>query len=158
MTTTTRITLFFSVIALAACGGGPQSDVTSVPGRGAIAVQVDPNPIRATHVSGETYDFPFHVVVRETGGRPVNVTRVSATVHGPAGLTFARESWDAERIRSMGYSTTVGPNGELRYRFAPRKEVPDERLFGGVSAQLTVDAADDTGTPTSASTVVTITR
>lgn len=121
-------------------------------------MQVDPNPIRATHVSGETYDFPFHVVVRETGGRPVNVTRVSATVHGPGGLTFARESWDAERIRSMGYSTSVGPNGELRYRFAPRKEVPDERLFGGVSAQLTVDAADDTGTPTSASTVVTVTR
>ncbi|MGZ5432425.1 MAG: hypothetical protein ACXW31_02585 [Thermoanaerobaculia bacterium] len=158
MTTTRRIALFFSVIAVAACGGGPQSGVTSVPGRGAIAVQVDPNPIRATRVSGETYDFPFEVIVRETGGRPVNVTRVSATVLGPGGLTFARETYDADRIRSLGYSTAVGPNGELRYRFAPRKEVPDERLFGGVSAQLTVDAADDTGTPTSASTVVTVTR
>ncbi len=158
MTTTTRVALFLSVIALAACGGGPQSDVTSVPGRGAVAVQVEPNPIRATHVSGETYEFPFEVIVRETGGRPVNVRRVSATVHGPGGLTFARETYDADRIRSLGYSTTVPPNGELRYRFAPRKEVPDERLFGGVSAQLSVEAADDTGTPTSASTMVTVTR
>lgn len=155
---TNRIGLAFSLIFLAACGGGPQTGATSVPGRGALDVHVDPNPIRATHVSGETYDFPFHVILRETGGRPVNVTRVTATVHGPGGLTFARETWDADRIRSMGYSTSVGPNGELRYRFAPRKDVPDERLFGGVSAQLTVEGADDSGTPTTASTVVTVTR
>ena len=158
MTTFKRFALGFSIVALAACGSGPQSGVHSVPGQGAIAVQVDPNPIRATHVSGDTYDFPFEVIVRETGGRPVNVTRVSATVKGMGGLTFANESWDAERIRSMGYSTSLGANGELRYRFAPRKEVPDERLFGGVSAQLTVEAVDDGGSPTSASTVVTVTR
>lgn len=153
-----RLTLSLTMIALAACGSGPQSGVHSVPGQGAIAVQVDPNPIRATHVSGDTYDFPFEVIVRETGGRPVNVTRVSATVKGMGGLTFANESWDAERIRSMGYSTSLSANGALRYRFAPRKEVPDERLFGGVSAQLTVEAVDDGGSPTSASTVVTVTR
>ena len=153
-----RLALSLTLIALAACGSGPQSGVRSVPGQGAIAVQVDPNPIRATHVSGETYDFPFEVIVRETGGRPVNVTRVSATVKGMGGLTFANESWDAARIRSMGYSTSVAANGELRYRFAPRKEVPDERLFGGVTAQLTVEAVDDGGSATSASTAVTVTR
>lgn len=158
MTTTRRIALFLSMIALAACGGGPQTGVTSVPGHGAIAVQIDPNPIRATNVSGNTYDFPFDVIVRETGGRPVNVTRVSAEVHAPGGLVVARETYDADRIRSLGFSTSLGANSELRYHFAPRKDVPDERLFGGVSAQLTVDATDDTGSPTSASTVVTVTR
>ena len=60
----------------------------------------------------------------------------------------SRESWDAQRIQSMGYATSVGPNGELRYRFNPRKEVPDDRLFGGVSAELRVDATDTTGTAT----------
>lgn len=112
----------------------------------------------ATRVSGNTYDFPFEVIVRETGGRPVNVQRVTATVSLGGGLTLARESWDAERIRSMGYNTTLGPNSEIRYRFTPREEVPDERLFGGVSAELKVEATDDTGTETNATTVVTVRR
>ena len=146
------------LILFAACSSGSQPGTISMPGRGAIAVQVDPNPIRATRVSGDTYDFPFEVVVRETGGRPVNVTRVTVNVTALGGLNVHRESWDADRIRSMGYSTTLAANGELRYRFAPRKEVPDDRLFGGVNAQLTVEAVDDSGSPTSASTSVTVTR
>jgi hypothetical protein len=153
-----RIAAVLSLIVLAACGGGPQSGTTSVPGRGAIEVQVDPNPIRATQVSGNTYEFPFEVVVRETGGRPVTVTNVTATVHGPGGFEVGRDSWNADRIRALGYATTLPANGQLRYRFAPRKEVPDERLFGSVSAQLTVEGVDDGNTPTRASTVVTVTR
>ncbi|HEV7241889.1 MAG TPA: hypothetical protein VGQ36_21845 [Thermoanaerobaculia bacterium] len=146
------------MIALAACAGGPRPGVESVPGQGAITVQVIPNPIRATQVSGAMYDFPFEVIVRETGGRPVNVTRVSASVKGFGGMTLANEMYDAERLRALGFSTSVAANGELRYRFAPRREVPDERLFNGVSVQLTVDAVDDGGSPTSASTMVTVTR
>ena len=147
------------LLLLAACGGGSsQSPVRSVPGHGAIAVQVVPNPIVASRVSGDTYDFPFEVVVRETGGRPVNVTRVSVNVTALGGISFHRESWDADRIRSMGYNTSIAANGEVRYRFSPRKEVPDDRLFGNVSAQLTVDAIDETGTAASASTTVTVTR
>jgi hypothetical protein len=159
MTTIPRIALVFLIAALAAsCGSGPQSGVTSAPGHGAISVTVTPNPIRATQVSGTTYDFPFDVIVRETGGHAIDVTSVSATVHGPGGIALARETYDADRIRSLGFPTTIAANGELRYHFAPRKEVPDERLFGGVSAALTVEAQDDTGTPASASTVVTVTH
>jgi len=146
------------LIALTACQSGSPDGVTSVPGHGAVAIQIVPNPIVATSVSGKTYEFPFEVVVRETGGRPVNVTRVSATVVAPGGITLARESWDAERIRSMGYSTSLNPFGEARYRFTPRREVPDERLFGGVAAELKLDAVDDTGQVASATTRVTITR
>jgi len=150
----TAVTL---LLTLAACSGA-QSGVTSVPGHGAVAIEVIPNPIMATLVSGNTYDFPFEVVVRETGGHSVTVQRVSARVFLGGGLTLANESWDAERIRSMGYNTTLAPNSEVRYRFSPRKEVPDDRLFGGVSAELTVDATDDTGAATSATTVVTVRR
>ena len=145
------------LIALAACQG-PQSGVTSVPGHGAIAIQVVPNPIMATKVSGNTYDFPFEVVVRETGGRPANVQRVSATVFLTGGLTLAEESWDAAQIRALGHNPSIGAHSETRYQFKPRKEVPDDRLFSGVSAQLKVEAVDDTGTATSATTVVTVRR
>jgi hypothetical protein len=149
--------LFALLISLAACSS-TKPGVTSVPGQGAVAIDVIPNPIVATPVSGNTYDFPFEVVVRETGGRPVTVQRVTATVSLGGGLTLARESWDAAQIRSLGYETTIGPNSEVRYRFTPRKEVPDERLFGGVQAELKVEATDDTGVATSAATVVTVRR
>lgn len=146
------------LLLAAACRSGPGDSVTAAPGHGAVAIQIVPNPIVATRVSGDTYDFPFEVVVRETAGRPITVTRVSATVVGPANLTLGTESWDADRIRSMGYDTSIGAHSEVRYRFAPRKSVPDERLFGNVHADLQVEAVDDTGTPTSATTRVTVTR
>ena len=152
-----RNAFFLCLLVLAACNGA-HNGMTSVPGHGAVAVQVVPNPIVATHVSGSTYDFPFDVVVRETGGRPINVTRVSATVFAPGGITLARESWDASQIQAMSYNTQLTANGEARYHFAPRKDVPDERLFGGVSAELRVDALDESGATTTASTVVTVTR
>jgi hypothetical protein len=127
-----------------------------VPGHGAITVQVAPNPIVAQPVSGNVYDFPFDVIVRETGGRPVNINRVTADVTAVGGIRVAQDSYDAAKINSLRYSTTLPANGELRYHFAPRRSVPDERLFSGVSAELTVDATDDTGTATSAKTTVTV--
>lgn len=142
---------------LAACGGSQQPGTRSVPGHGALSVEIVPNPVVAKRVSGETYDLPFEVVVRETGGRPVEITQVSATANLPGGLSLPIESWDAARIQSMGYKTTVPANGTLRYRFTPRREVP-EAVFGGVTARLLVEGHDDTGTATSATTTVSVTR
>jgi hypothetical protein len=155
-----RTNLFVAlVLVVAACaGGGPQSGSASLPGHGAITVAVEPNPIVARPVSGNTWDFPFSAVVRETGGQPVTITRVTATVFAPGNISLGQESWDAADIRARGYSLDVGANGELRYAFSPRKSVPDERLFGNVSAELRVDAVDASGTATTARTVVTITR
>jgi hypothetical protein len=156
-----RLFLIPLALSLTFCssGGGSSTDrVTTTPGRGAISVEISPNPIVATRVNGDTYDFPFEVIVRERGGRDVEIERVSADVRALGSIPVANESYDAERIRSLGYSTRIPANGEVRYRFAPRKSVPDDRLFGGVSAQLTVSGRDDAGTPTSASTEVTVRR
>jgi hypothetical protein len=151
--------LFLSLLfVLAACGSSSGPGMTSVPGHGAISIDVVPNPIVAKPVSGTTYDFPFDVVVRETGGHRVDITRVSVAVFAPGGLNVGEESWDAERIRAMGTSTTIAANSEMRYHFSQRKNVPDERLFNGVYAELRVEGVDDTGTPTSATTRVTITQ
>lgn len=156
------VVLSLFILALAGCGssggGSSSTPVTTVPGRGALDIQVVPNPIVATRVSGDVYEFPFEVVVRETGGQRVDVNRVSANVVALGALPIASETYDAAKIRSLGYPTTVPANGELRYRFTQRREVPDERLFGGVSADLRVDAVDANGNSVDASTKVTVTR
>ncbi|HEY6140938.1 MAG TPA: hypothetical protein VI670_24550 [Thermoanaerobaculia bacterium] len=153
----------FAATALLVCAcssGTPGATRTSnVPGHGAITLSVVPNPIVAQKVSGSTYDFPFDVVVRETGGHPVSINRVSADIYAPVGgIKVGSESYDAAKIQSLGYSTSIPANGELRYHFAPRKNVQDERLFGGVYGDVRVDATDETGTATSATVRVTVTR
>ena len=146
------------MLLAAFCGGARNAPPTAVLGHGAIRIEIVPNPIVATKVSGDTYDFPFEVVVREVGGRTVDVTRVSADVYALGGIRIANESYDAARINSLGFATRVPANGELRYKFSQRREVPDERLFGGVTAEIRVEARDDSGTPATASTTVTVRR
>ena len=154
-----RAVLFLFVLTTACAShsaGTTQS--SSQPGHGAISMTVVPNPIVATSLGGNMYEFPFEVVLRETGGHPVNITRVSADVYALGSVRVAEESYDAAKINSLGYSTSIPANGERRYAFRPRKEVTDERLFGGVTAEVRVDAVDDTGTATSATTIVGVRR
>ena len=155
-----RIFAFLFLILILSCKSPtPGATRTSaLPGHGAITIQIIPNPIVAVPVGGNTYDFPFDVVVHETAGRAVTVSRVVADVYGPGGIHVGSESWDAARITAAGYGTNVPGNGELRYHFVPRKSVTDERLFSGVHAELRGDAYDDTATPTSATTTVTVTK
>ena len=155
-----RLAIASVFLALISCqssqpaGGG----TTSLPGHGAISIQIVPNPIVAVPAGGSNYDFPVDVIVRETGGRGVTVSRVKATVYGPAGIKLGDETWDATQITAAGFPLTLSGNGEVHYHFVPRKSVPDDRLFSSVHAELRVDAYDDTNTPTSATTSVSITR
>ncbi|HJW94761.1 MAG TPA: hypothetical protein VJ901_14175 [Thermoanaerobaculia bacterium] len=149
-----RAVLLFAFLTACASHDAGTTQSSSQPGHGAISITVAPNPIVATSLGGNMYEFPFEVVLRETGGRPVNVTRVSADVFALGSVRVAAESWDASKINSFGYATTLPAHGELRYAFRPRKEVTDERLFAGVTAEVRVDAVDDTGTATSAATSV----
>jgi hypothetical protein len=146
------------ILFLATQCTGRGTPPVSVPAHGAISIKVIPNPIVAIQVRDDTYSFPFEVVVHETGGRPVDVSRVTATVYALGGIRVGAESYDATKIRSLGYSPRIPAYGELRYRFSQQRSVPDERLFGGVTAELRVEGLDDTGTATSATTSVSVRR
>jgi hypothetical protein len=151
------LSLSLSLLLFVAACGSSQPATRSVPGHGALSVEIVPNPVVARQVSPGTYELPVEVILRETGGSPVEITRVSATATIPGGFTIDLEEWDAARIKSMGFRTTVPARGEVRYRFAPKREVP-EAVFNGVTARLLVEGIDATGTATTASTTVTVTR
>ncbi|HVT04944.1 MAG TPA: hypothetical protein VHL58_16390 [Thermoanaerobaculia bacterium] len=146
------------LIAITACSsrGGAQS--TGAPGHGRLTLAVEPNPIEATKVSGDTYQFPFTVIIREVGGSAVTITDVRADVLALGGLRISSATYDAAELVRRGFSTQLPANGELRYSFSERKNVSDDRLFTSVSADLTVNGTDNTGVPTSARTTVTVTR
>ena len=152
---------FFAIALNVLACATPQpgtSRTSSTPGHGAISLAVRPNPIVARNVGGSTYEFPFEVSVRETGGRAVTINSVSLDVYAPGGIRLGSDTYDAARIAALGYSTNIPGNGELRYHFAPTRSVTDERLFSGVYGEVHVAAADDTGTPATAVTTVTVTR
>src|SRR5215212_1848157 len=155
-----RLAIFAIVLTAAGCAtprAGTQRS-SAQPGHGALSMAIQPNPIVAHKVSGSTYEFPFDAVVRETGGRAVIISRVTLDVYAVGGVRVGSESYDAARIASLGYSTNIPANGELRYHFAPRKEVSNEGLFGSVYGEVRVEGADDTATPATATTTVTVTR
>jgi hypothetical protein len=155
-----QLSFFAIALALFACAT-PQSGTSrpaSMPGHGAISLSVQPNPIVARKVAGTTYEFPFDISVRETGGRAVTIHSISVDVYALGGIRVGSDTYDAGRIVSLGYSTNVPGNGELRYHLAPRRDVTDDRLFGGVYGEIRVAASDETATPASASTSFTLTR
>lgn len=151
-----RAVLVFAFLAACASQHAGTTQSSSQPGHGAISMTVVPNPIVATSLGGNMYEFAFQVVLRETGGHPVNIMKVSTDVYALGSVHVASDSYDAAKLNSLGYSTSLPANGERRYALRPRKEVTDERLFGGVTAQMRVDATDDAGTPTSATTTVSV--
>jgi hypothetical protein len=151
-----------AILALAvlplACASHPAGQIksTSTPGRGAIKLTVTPNPVVATNVGGNTYEFPFDAVVKETGGHPVTIERVTANVFTAGGIQVATESYDAAKIQSLGFATAIQAKGEIRYHFVPRKDVPDERLFTSVYGDIRVEGIDDNGSRTTTTTTITL--
>ena len=151
------VAIALTLIACATPNSGT-SRTNAQPGHGAISLSVQPNPIVAHKVGGTTYEFPFDVSVRETGGRAVTINSVSVDVYALGGMRVGSDTYDAARIAALGYPTNIPGNGELRYHLAPRKDVSDDRLFGGVYGEVRVSAADETATPATATTRVTVTR
>jgi|SRR6476469_8101258 len=153
-----RVSLASLALFVSFCAGGRGPSNVAVAGHGALSIQISPNPIVATKVSGSTYAFPFDVVLRETGGHPVDVDRVTANVFALGGIQVASETYDAARIQSMGYSPHIPANGELHYHFDQKRDVTNELLFQGVSADIRVEGHDETGTATTAATRVNVTK
>jgi hypothetical protein len=131
---------------------------TATPGRGEIKLTITPNPVVATKAGGSTYNFPFDVVIKETGGHPVTIDKVTASVYAGGGIPVATESYDAAKIQSLGFTTSIAAKGEIHYHFDPRKEVPDERLFTSVYGDVRVEALDDNGSRASSTTTITLTK
>jgi len=129
---------------------------TSTPGRGAIKLTITPNPVVATNVGGNTYEFPFDAVVKETGGHPVTIERVTANVFTAGGIPVATESYDAAKIQSLGFATAIQAKGEIHYHFVPRKDVPDTSLFSSVYGDVRVEGIDDNGSRTTTTTTITL--
>ena len=144
-----------AALALASCAGS-RAPVSAPPVHGVVSIEVSPNPILAVSAGPNLYDFPFDVIIRETGGRPLQIRNVVATMFAFAGMKVGSESHGAADLKGRGFATEVAAHGELRYHFAPQQGVPDVRLFAGVSATLEVDAVDDTGAATTASVHLTV--
>ena len=112
-----------------------------------LSVTIVPNPIVAYPAAGGAFRFPFEIVVNETGGAAAHITRVSLNVVAFGALPVYAQEMATDEIRKNGYNPDIPALGELRYKFNPTKKVPDERLFGGVTAHLRVEAVGDDGGP-----------
>jgi len=153
-----RIAIIALVLLPLACASHQPGTTksTSTPGHGAIKLTITPNPVIATNVGGNTYEFPFDADVKETGGHPVTIERVTANVFTAGGIPVATESYDAAKIQSLGFATAVQAKGDIHYRFAPRKDVPDDRLFTSVYGDIRVEGIDDNGARTTTTTTITL--
>ena len=74
------------------------------------------------------------------------------------GLPVHSESMTASEIEARGYPSRLAAGETLSYHFEPTEEVPDDRIFGGVSAVLTVTGRDSSGKRLTASERVSVTR
>ena len=155
-----RLALIALVCLPLACAshrpGTTKSTVT--PGHGAITLTITPNPVVATSLGGHKYDFPFDIVVKETGGHPVTIDSVTSNVYAGGGILVATETYDAAKISSLGFATSIVAKGEIHYHFDPRKDVTDDHLFSSVYGDVRVEAIDDNGSRTSSTTRITVTR
>ncbi len=139
-------------------GGGTAPAASSPAGHGAIEVTFAPNPIVAQPVGGNTYEFPFDIVVRETGGHPLTINKVTLTVYA-FGMPVNVDKYEGPQIDALGFERRIGANGQLHYHLQPRRTVTDDRLFSNITAGVRIDATDDdTRTAVSNSTQVSITR
>lgn len=147
------------VLVAAGCQDDDGSFPTATqPGRGALAIEVKPNPIVAHRVSGDQYDFPFAIALREVGGVTVDIDRVSIDVRAFGGIKMYTETLDRAEIARKGYPTRVNAGEEIRYQLNPRKDVPSDMLFGSVYADLLVEGTDVNGQKAKAETRVTVER
>jgi hypothetical protein len=127
-------------------GGASAGGPVTLPGSAALQIDVDPNPIVARSAGGDYYEFPFVISLRELNGLPVSIDRVRMDVYALGGaLRVYDASYSRAEIAKMGYPTSVEGKGQIRYTLNPRKEVADDRLFGGVEAVLRVEGTDSAG-------------
>lgn len=137
--------LLLALSLLLGCSRG-ESDTPTGPGRGSLDLAVNPNPVRATRVTGEndTYDFPLELVVRETGGESVTITGITIRVRA-LGINVLTRDYDANYLRDRGYSPNIAAGSTARYSLTPRASAPDAAFSSAVSADIQVEGVDGKG-------------
>ena len=124
--------------------------------RGVLQIVVEPNPIVAIPVEGETWQFPITLRIRELGGSRVEIDRVGVDVFAVGGLKVYSTTLDRTEIDARGFTRQLPANGEIRYRITPRQKIPDARLFSSVVAELWVEGTDAGGATPSTRTRVSV--
>ncbi len=159
-----RLALPVLAILLAACSArspaaGPAPEPAPAPAApGALQILVEPNPIMAVPVEGSTFEFPFTVAIRETGGSAVTIERVGIDVLSIGGLKIYSSELGPAEIERRGYRRALAPHGEVRYAWKPRQQVPDERLFATLTGELWAEGMDAGGRTIVTRTRVTVRR
>jgi hypothetical protein len=153
-----RLVIIALVLFPLACATSRPGKTKIAPTRGhaTITLTITPNPVVATNVGGNVYEFPFDVVVKESGGHPVTIDRATANVYAGGGISVTTESYDAAKIKTLGFATTIPAKGEIHYHFNPRKDVPDDGLLSSAYGDVRVEATDDNGSRASTTTTITV--
>lgn len=151
------LTTSLLVVLLVGCSGN--SDTPTTPGRGALTMTVNPNPIVATRVAGtdNTYDFPFEIVLRETGGQTVTLKSLRVDVK-TLGIRVLSKTYDATYLRDNRYPLVIPAGGTVRYVFKLRDDAPDAAFSTNVEADLQAEGVDDKGNVVRQSKTVSVTR
>src|ERR1043165_9097570 len=94
------------LLALCACSSHPpirSAAQARATGHGAIAVQLPHESVRARLGYENRYSFPLEMVVRETGGHPVQIARVSVKIMN-ASMRYSggKGAWTAAHLRGTG--------------------------------------------------------
>ncbi|HXA19599.1 MAG TPA: hypothetical protein VN380_21605 [Thermoanaerobaculia bacterium] len=131
---------------------------TATSGRGEIKLTITPSPVVAASVSGSAYDFPFDAVVKETGGHPITIDKVTASVYAGGGIPVAAQSFDADKIKSLGFATSIQAKHEIHYHLVPRMDVTDDHLFSAIYGDVRVEGLDDNGARVSSMATITVTK
>ncbi|HVR44021.1 MAG TPA: hypothetical protein VMS56_11335 [Thermoanaerobaculia bacterium] len=141
--------LLGAALLAAGCSGAlPESPAISV--RGRVALEIHPEPIVARRLGADDWQFPFEVVLRETGGVDVEIEAIRVEVR-VGGFPLTRQIFDSEEVRRRGYPTIIEGGGVLQLAFAPVRRVADLRLLAFARAEITIEAVDRYGRRSEAS-------
>jgi len=112
---------------------------------GRLLLEISPNPIIAEHVEGRTYDFPFDIIMRETGGVDVTIDDFTVDITLLGVVTLFSQKFPATEISRRGYPVEIGSGKFLRFSFRKRKEVPNDLVFRSAIARVTAHTTDTNG-------------
>ena len=138
------------VLLLASCASRPQ-----VAARGAISLEIDPDPIIAIQTGVDEWLFPFEVEIRETGGVDVTIDTVVIRVHLNS-VRIYQETLRSDDLQRLGYPRHLAAGRLFRYQFDPSRTIPDPGLISRIEAELDVRGRDSGGRSVSASRSVSL--